>query len=78
MQSRDLSLFVVQALSLECHNDATPDAVFLPNPTVLLLLSFERCSHVNPMEVQLVISDARGLSHIENNTESHHLLTRLQ
>ena len=29
------------ALSLECHNDATHDAVFLPNPTVLLLLSFE-------------------------------------
>ena len=32
---------VVQALSLERHNDSSHDAVFLPNPTVLLLLSFE-------------------------------------
>ena len=29
------------ALSLECHNDASHDAVFLSKPTVLLLLSFE-------------------------------------
>ena len=41
MQSRQLSFFVVQALSLESHNDATHDVVFLPIPTVLLLLSFE-------------------------------------
>ena len=77
-QSRQLSFFVVQALSLERHNDATHDAVFLPNPTVCCFCHSRACSRMNCMKAQLVISDARALSHIDNNTESHHWLTPLQ
>ena len=49
------------------HNYATPDVLFLPNPTFCLLLSFEASSALNARQPQLVFWDARVLDHVEKH-----------
>ena len=78
VQSRQLSISLYMLYQYNVTMMVLMRLCFLQIQRYASCCRLRACSRMNPMQPQLVIPDARALSHIDNNTKCPHSLTCVQ